>query len=385
MKKKLNFKGGAVFPVLCLLLLTLFSNPAFAYAGIVKIDKTVLSGLSNIYVFAGAKPDQKSTATSGSLLLLSEGMNSNYLVDSTSDATYRIYNIFASPKNPAYLLLLTGTHYAIISSSMGTTVPTTKTFNKADVKFYKLGKPIAPTIGSIVAGYETAKIPLTYSSDYNYSSIAVNIKIKGATSYLLLNTLEIKDTPSSYKTGELIDGIKLETGPTGIDYSFVVRGKVDGVDWSDAAVGNFTTKALVGGAGGSGKVEHSLKSPSTSVNTFALPFDFTKDVKNSLDKKVTMTSVHDLIKQINAQAKRNIVIVFGWYDQTNQKHYGLANIQYKTTAPGSDIDSTHKDMTAIGDVVGNILFWPLVANQPYQASVLESKKLILKGTYQVYP
>jgi hypothetical protein len=370
-------KGGITVVLLALAAVIVLPSAAFSYAGIVRLSKAaVLSGVTDVKLFSGTKPNQTSLAT------LAEG--SNYTVDNTTNPTYRIYNIYDAPGSPAYLLLLKGSTYSIISGAMGTTVPPTTTFDSAPS--YKLGKPDAPQTLTEKHGYETAKVnwalnDKTDGTGFEYSWL--NVELASDASY----TTKIKTTTLgktlAYAMGELVDGSKLDSGK---QYWFRVNGLVDGVAPSDWSEITYTT---LSGAGALTPTTETwnLKVSGTGINTFAIPFIANAATTKPISYETTTVgifasldidgngihSVEDLIRAINTKAGSNIVTVFGWYDAATQKHVGLTSIAYPDLAK-----SEHTGAVSAAVVLGA----SIVTGQPYQVTVTIEKTFKLKGYKQ---
>lgn len=353
---------------LAVLLLLALAVQVLAYAGIVKINKAnVLSGVT-VYVFGGTRPNQKSDQNSPGALVL----NTNYSIDDTNDPIYRIYNIYNSPSEPAYLLLLnpnTNT-YAILSASLGTTVPETTTFNTA--KFYKTGKPVAPTITTIEAGYETAKAEMSYSGDYEYSGVDIAVWDYEKNNSIGTTT-SLGGKPTDYKIGELVDGRKLETDANGKKYKFQIQGKVDGVDPSDWATMDFNTKGL--GAAGPQTFTLTLESGvpgKPGINFFAMPFAgpwyvYKEDGSKILHDGTTneVTNAYHLIKAINVAKGSKVVSTFGKWDKTNQSDAGVL------------IANNDPDSDPAKSALQNI---SLQQGEGYQVYVTQKVTLVIKNT-----
>jgi len=389
MKINKFIKGGST-PVLalCLLFLASYLAPAFGYAGIAKLKEDMLSGVETVHVFSGEKPNQKSEATSGDLVLLNK--DDNYEIDDANDDTYRIYNIYDAPSKPVYLLLLKSDKYAILGAvPMGTTVPVTTPYDSA--KFYKNGKPDAPSVLPFEVGYETAKAAWTLSSDYDYSQIEIEVAThSGFGSDDLLadsdnNTTTQSGKISEYKVGSLIDGRVLETNADGIKYFFRLRGKVAGVDpsvWMDS---HFTTEGLGAVLPAAKLVKNWAfkKVPDKGgINTFAIPFisdNADKPIKKNDEtlgdeevQGVPQIKVRHIIKAIGTK-----VTSFGWWNELDQKHMGLVKVVFNENGTINAEESI-----ATGGTVAEILNKPYVSDRPYQVSVKEDVDFGLEGYTQ---
>lgn len=363
--RKNKFVNKGVIAALILLLLAC-SDLAFGYAGIVKLNKTgVLNGVTEVRLVSGGRPNQTSVANLDT--------TSNYSIDTSSDPTYNTYNIYNTSSDPTYLLLLKGTaNYAIIGASMGTTVPITTPVDS--VTFYKTGQPTPPTIGTIVAGYETAKVPITYDPNYEYSGVSIQVANDSGFTSLLKdaggNSTTSGGVMGQYLMGELIDGRVLQSGST---YYFGISGSVAGVAASTVASKSFTTKA--GGAGGPVTKTWTLSFNVKGVNTISLPFASVTSTINSKPAGAIGTfTVGDLIAEINNQIKAGggQVSVFGWYDAVNQKQVGFSSLTYDTN--GAIVAASS------APVGGAVITAPLTVDTPYQVTVTKAGSFTLTGT-----
>ncbi len=83
-------------------------------------------------------------------------------------------DVLSSTGSTAYVLLKGSERYSIAAGSLGDPVGPDQIISS--LNSYRLGKPEAPEIGDpINTGYETASAALTYSADYEYSGIDVEV------------------------------------------------------------------------------------------------------------------------------------------------------------------------------------------------------------------
>jgi hypothetical protein len=130
-------------------------------------------------------------------------------------------------------------------------------------------------------------------------------------------------------------------------------------------------------AGGGGpltqsEIIYTFEVHATGVNTFAVPFNLSAGVTRGLGGAAItpFSTINDLIKEINAQSGPGTVSVFGWWDQTEQRHVGLTSIPTNAYNPADgSIDPAACRATGMSaaDILGTGA--PIVPNRAYQVSV----------------
>lgn len=342
-------------------LILLLAIPALASNGNPRLNNTTILGAGSALVFCNQAPSQDDTATAGSLYLLTK--DTHYFVDTTAYSGYTKYGVTKTPVTTTngYLLLKDSGKYAVASFTLGSPVgPADQKIETAT--WYKSGDPAAPSNVEVTAGFETAKATWQLSADYNYSSIELTLK-KGAD---IVTNKSLGGSSTAYSFGKLVDGTGLDSS-TSYEVSLVgkVKAKADGSSSysSTTATKGFTTLT----SSLAEKMETwTFRKPTakTGINTFAIPFNLAKGIKDASGNTVTLATINDLIGAINTQAKAggasgNVVTVFGWYDETSQQHIGLTSI------PGGDLAQAVPTGLSATDILGT----SIVKGQPYQVSV----------------
>jgi hypothetical protein len=358
--KKINKTkiGGIVLSALLLL----FSTPLYAYAGKVFIPHTAVSSAN-----LGAVNQLEIVVSSTAVNQTGGGTPpENYTVTSNGSyqgaSNYIALDVLSSTGSTVYCLLKGNGRYAVASAALGDPVAPDRLINALSA--YNQGAPTPPAIGSILAGFETAKVEsFTYSSDYNYAGISIEVlgSNLGVTSHKKI---------SEYAVGEYVDGRLLESGKK---YTFKVKGVVEGVAPELSLWGEKVFTMEVGGgaqsyvltfeAGADGK---------PGINFFSMPVPPDKDGKWYAETLAgaylgEVANAYQLVNAINSAAgtDQKIVSTFGRWDNSpaEQKDAGVL-IQ-------------NNDPAQVTAVLGNI---PLKQGEGYQVYVNQKVSLRIKNT-----
>jgi hypothetical protein len=151
------------------------------------------------------------------------------------------------------------------------------------------------------------------------------------------------------------------------------------------------TWTLLGGAAAVQSTQSwTLAKSTTGINTIAIPFvtgEAARPIRNAADASIGGTdgkvTVRQLIAAVNALVEGGAPVkVFGWWNEAQQKHYGITSLAYD----GTEINANNSKATdANGDSfkneldVNQILDSYIVTGQPYQISVDQTVVLTLKG------
>lgn len=169
---------------------------------------------------------------------------------------------------------------------------------------------------------------------------------------------------------------------TGQTYWFAVRysnwfGGTD--NWSapvSYTVSGSGGTIIVGSGGKLTKIYTLYKSAGEfGINTVTFPFDFTQTVSDEGSKKVALKTVADLLKLINTKAGAQVVSVFGYYDNYNQKQVGLSSITYS----GTNIDTTKSSVVGAASVKA-VLAEAINPDRAYQVSLSGISKVEFRLT-----
>lgn len=227
--------------------------PALASNGNPRLNNSI-PGTDSALVFCNTKPYQDDNATNGSLYLLVK--NDHYFVDTTAYPGYTKYGVTKTlvTTTNGYIMLKQTGKYAVAPFTLGSPVgPADEPIES--VTWYRTGIPDAPANLAVQAGFETAKVTWTLSSDYDYSSIELTVRktSDGSIVYATGNTSPtvLSGRTTSYALGELVDGRVLMPGTEyQVNLQAKVKAKADNSKYytSIPAAISFTTLSGVGGA-----------------------------------------------------------------------------------------------------------------------------------------
>jgi hypothetical protein len=140
--------------------------------------------------------------------------------------------------------------------------------------------------------------------------------------------------------------------------------EVTNTNWFSSSSSTVRSYTIGGGVAAEAALEYGFTAEATGINTFSIPFDTTKVIRDKTGTPITFSTIGDLIKAINVQGTNNPVKVFGWWDRDGQKHVGLTSI-----TPKADGSVTAANCTATGSDEAGILAYPIQQYWPYQVSV----------------
>ena len=308
-------------------------NPACGYAGNIFVETSVLDG-ATVYLFS-ASPNQSYDESSPGYL--TEGESENYTINTEDYTGYYAYVVHNCSTSRAYILVVTGSQYSILSATLGSTVPT-NTYPTAT--WYTLGSPSTPTDILVNALYETAKASWEIDS-VNYQMSGVDLQIATDVGFTSIVAEDDGDTTElgaveEYTTGQLIDGRTLSPST---NYYLRVRASVSGV--ADSAWSSGTEFSTLGTPAQTYSLSlESLVDETTGfgINAFSMPFASPWYIDGN-----QIETAYDLVVEINIAAGSNVVSSFGYWDSENQVVVGVM-IDYDSETPN---DIASEDVTAL--------------------------------------